>query len=208
MMAAKGLVQAITLGVAALISFGVHAQPAANIECNLASGDENLLAIKDGDKQINIGYRQAELEADTDGGSTVANILTLGIASEKLKQVAWIPGTTSRNRIKSRRPVFPDLTHPTGQTPEDAFALVRLSLKGDKRAIQVGEASGNIFSYSERSQIPPQMLVKLDLKTLQSGCRIGSNGRFVVYEGTPSADLTPGEYAVMYGTSFYDFTIE
>ena len=175
--------------------------------CKLASGDENLLAIMDGARQLNIGYRVAEMEADVSAGSTLANVFSLGIVSEKGKYSAVVSGSVSGNRIKSRQPVFPDLVAPTGQQADDTFYLVKLSPKGGRRAVIVGEASGGLFGYKEAMQFPPGALFKLNLKKLQDSCTIKGD-KYVVYEGTPAADLQPGEYAIMYGDHFYDFAIE
>ena len=180
---------------------------AAGGACNLASGDENRLAIMDGARQINIGYRVAEMETDVSAGSTLANVFSLGIVSEKGKYSAVISGSTSSNRIKSRQPVFPDLVAPTGQQASDTFYLVKLSPKGSRRAVVVGEASGGLFGYKEKMQFPPGAEFKLSLKKLQDSCTIKGD-KYVVYEGTPSAALPPGEYAIMYGEQFYDFAVE
>ena len=175
--------------------------------CKLASNDVNLLAIRDGARQLNIGYRVAEVETETQGGSTLANIFTLGIASERALASAVIAGARSQNRIQSRRPVFPDLIAPTGQHTDDTFVLVRLSPKGPNRAVVIGEARGNVFSYSEQSKIPAAAIVPLSLKKTQEGCTL-ENQKFIVYEGTPQADMGPGEYAILYGDHVYDFAVE
>ena len=175
--------------------------------CKLASNDVNLLAIRDGARQLNIGYRVAEVETETQGGSTLANIFTLGIASERALASAVIAGARSQNRIQSRRPVFPDLIAPTGQHADDTFVLVRLSPKGPNRAVVIGEARGNVFSYSEQSKIPAAAIVQLSLKKTQEGCTL-ENQKFIVYEGTPQADMGPGEYAILYGDQVYDFAVE
>ena len=175
--------------------------------CKLASNDVNLLAIRDGARQLNIGYRVAEVETETQGGSTLANIFTLGIASERALASAVIAGARSQNRIQSRRPVFPDLIAPTGQHADDTFVLVRLSPKGPNRAVVIGEARGNVFSYSEQSKIPAAAIVQLSLKKTQEGCTL-ENQKFIVYEGTPQTDMGPGEYAILYGDHVYDFAVE
>lgn len=175
--------------------------------CKLASGDDNLLAIMDGARQLNIGYRVAEMEADVSAGSTLANVFTLGIVSEKGKYSAVVGGSASGNRIKSRQPVFPDLIAPTGQQADDTFYLVTLTPKGGRRAVVVGEASGGLFGYKENMQFPPGTQFKLNLKKLQDSCTIKGD-KYVVYEGTPATPLPPGEYAIMYGDHFYDFAVE
>ena len=175
--------------------------------CKLASNDVNLLAIRDGARQLNIGYRVAEVETETQGGSTLANIFTLGIASERALSSVVIAGARSQNRIQSRRPVFPDLIAPTGQHTDDTFVLVRLSPKGPNRAVVIGEARGNVFSYSEQSKIPAAAIVQLSLKKTQEGCTL-ENQKFIVYEGAPQADMGPGEYAILYGDHVYDFAVE
>ena len=180
---------------------------AAGGACKLASNDENLLAIMDGARQINIGYRVAEMETDVSAGSTLANVFSLGIVSEKGKYSAVISGSTSSNRIKSRQPVFPDLVAPTGQQASDTFYLVKLSPKGSRRAVVVGEASGGLFGYKEKMQFPPGAEFKMTLKKLQDSCTIKGD-KYVVYEGTPATALPPGEYAIMYGEQFYDFAVE
>ncbi|MBC7622692.1 MAG: hypothetical protein H7232_04830 [Aeromicrobium sp.] len=186
---------------------GAAAVSAVGSACKLASGDENLLAIVDGTRQINIGYRVAEMEADVSAGSTLANVFTLGIVAEKGKYSAVVAGSASGNRIKSRQPVFPDLVAPTGQQAEDTFYLVKLSPKGGRRAVIVGEASGGLFGYKEKMQFPPGAEFKLSLKKRQDSCTINGD-KYAVYEGTPTVALAPGEYAIMYGDHFYDFAVE
>ena len=175
--------------------------------CKLASGDENLLAIMDGTRQINIGYRIAEMETDVSAGSSLANVFSLGIVAEKGKYSAVISGSASGNRIKSRQPVFPDLVAPTGQQADDTFYLVKLDPKGSRRAVIVGEASGGLFGYKEKMQFPPGAEFKMTLKKLQDSCTIKGD-RYAVYEGVPAVALPAGEYAIMYGEHFYDFAVE
>lgn len=186
---------------------GSAAALAAGGACKLASGDDNLLAIMDGTRQLNIGYRVAEVEADVSAGSTLANVFTLGIVSEKGKYSAVVGGSASGNRIKSRQPVFADLIAPTGQQADDTFYLVKLTPKDGRRAVIVGQASGGLFGYKESMQFPPGTQFKLNLKKLQDSCTIKGD-KYVVYEGIPATALPPGEYAVMYGDHFYDFAVE
>ena len=196
--------------VGRIVSKKVGSQPAlaaAGGACKLASGDENLLEIMDGSRQINIGYRIAEMAAGVSAGSTLANFFTLGMVAEKGKYSAVIAAATSSNRIKSRQPVFPDLVAPLGQQADDTFYLVKLTPKEGKRDVIVGEASGGLFGYKERMQFPPGAQFNLNLKKLQDNCTIKGD-KYVVFEGTPTAALAPGEYAIMYGENFYDFTIE
>jgi hypothetical protein len=112
--------------------------------CKLATS-ENLQAIMDGNKQVNLGYRQADIDEDVSAGSTIASFFTLGIAPEKGTVSARISGNRAINRIKSRTPTFLDLATIEGQLPDDVFALVKLEVKGDDRILIIGESSASVF---------------------------------------------------------------
>jgi hypothetical protein len=175
--------------------------------CKFASNDENLLTIVDGDKQNFIGYRVAQEEANTSGGSAVASWFTWGLIPAQGTISAVIGGATSSNRIKSRTPVFPDLTAPSGMSPDDAFYLVKLVSREGRRAVVFGKTSTGWISYNEKIEFPPGVNIPLNLKRTVASCTLRGE-RWSIFEGTPRAPLAPGEYAIVFGESFYDFTVE
>jgi hypothetical protein len=186
------------------------AQPAKSgktNECQLVTS-EHVQAVMDGDKQINLGYREPDIDEDISPGSTIASFFTLGIAPEKGTVSARISGNRATNRLKSRLPVFPDLTANEGQSPEDAFTLVKLEIKGDSRFIIIGESSGSLFGgYQSHSKFREGTQIPMTLEIKQRGCTY-KDAVLNVYRGVPSVPLAPGEYALLYGESFFDFGID
>lgn len=182
-------------------------QTGKDVTCKLATS-ENLQAIMDGDKQINLSYRQADIDEDVSAGSTIASFFTLGVAPEKGTVSARISGSSATNRIKSRIPVFPDLAAFEGQSTEDVFALVKLEVKGNDRFLIIGESSASLFGgYKGRAKFREGTKIFLNLQKIQSNCTY--NGEVMnIYRGAPSSPLVPGEYALLYGESFFDFGVD
>ncbi len=169
---------------------------------------ESMQAIIDGDKQINLSFREPDIDEDISAGSTIASFFTLGIAPEKGTVSARISGNRATNRIKSKSPVFPDLATAEGQSPEDAFALVRLEVKGNDRILIVGEASSSLFGgYKGRSKFREGTQIPLKLERIQSGCTHDGNV-MNLFRGVPASPLPPGEYALLYGENFFDFGVD
>ena len=189
---------------------GLAVQPVASDKgaaCKLATS-ENLQAIMDGNKQVNIGYRQADIDEDISAGSTIASFFTLGIAPEKGTVSARISGSRAANRIKSKTPTFLDLATIEGQLPDDVFALVRLEVKGDDRILIIGEASASVFGgYKGRSKFKEGAQIPLKLEKMQSNFTY--NGDLMdIYRGIPASPLAPGEYALLYGEFIFDFGVD
>jgi len=182
-------------------------QTTKEVACKLATS-ENLQAIIDGDKQINLSYRQADIDEDVSAGSTIASFFTLGVAPEKGTVSARISGSSASNRIRSKIPVFPDLATFEGQSTDDVFALVKLEAKGNDRFLIIGESSASLFGgYKGRAKFREGTKIPLKLEKVQSNCTY--NGEVMnIYRGMPSSPITPGEYALLYGESFFDFGVD
>jgi len=181
--------------------------PAKGQVCRFVTSDE-LQAIIDGSRQINLTYRLADMDENISAGSSIASFFTLGIAPEKGTVAARISGSRASNRIKSKVPVFPDLATTEGQSPEDTFALVRLLVKDNDRILIVGESSSSVFGgYKSRVNFGDDAQIPLKLEKLQSGCTYKDTA-MNVYRGIPAKPLEPGEYALLYGENFYDFGVD
>ena len=189
---------------------GFAVQPVASDKgaaCKLATS-EKLQAIMDGNKQINLGYRQPDIDEDISAGSTIASFFTLGIAPEKGTVSARISGSNATNRIKSRTPAFLDLATVEGQLPDDVYALVKLEIKGNDRILIVGESSASVFGgYKGRSKFKEGTQIPLKLEKIQSNC-IYNGDLMDIYLGMPASPLAPGEYALLYGEFFFDFGVD
>jgi hypothetical protein len=182
-------------------------QTAKDAACRLATS-ENLQAVIDGDKQINLSYRQADIDEDISAGSTIASFFTLGVAPEKGTVSARISGGSASNRVKSKIPVFPDLATFEGQSTDDVFVLVKLEVKGDDRILIIGESSASLFGgYKGRAKFRDGTKMPLKLEKVQSNCTY--KGEVMnIYRGVPSTPLAPGEYALLYGERFFDFGVD
>lgn len=181
--------------------------PAKGPAC-LLSASEELQAIMDGSKQVNLTYRMADIDEDISAGSSIANALTLGIAPEQGTVAARISGSRASNRIKSKTPVFPDLATTEGQSPEDVFALVKLAVIGNDRILIIGEASSSLFGgYKSRTKFREGTQIPLRLDKIQSNCAY-KDLVLNIYRGVPLSPLAPGEYALLYGENFYDFGVD
>ena len=181
--------------------------PAKGKSCHLATSEE-LQAIMDGNRQVNLTYRLADIDEDISAGSSIANALTLGIAPEQGTVAARISGSRATNRIRSKTPVFPDLVTTEGQSPEDTFALVKLAAIDNDRILIIGEASSSLFGgYKSRSKFRDGTQIPLKLDKIQSSC-IYKDLVMNVYRGVPTSPLAPGEYALLYGENFYDFGVD
>ena len=175
--------------------------------CRLATS-VNLQAIMDGVRQVNLSYREADIDEDISAGSTIASFFTMGIAPEKGVVSARISGNRATNRIKSGIPVFLDLATIEGQLPDDVFALVRLDIEGKDRILIIGEASVSLFGgYKGRSKFKDGAQIPLKLEKKQSNC-IYKGETMNIYSGIPASPLAPGEYALLYGELFYDFGVD
>lgn len=183
-----------------------QAAPAKGPACRLVAS-ESLLPVMDGARQVNLSFREADVDEDVTAGSTIASFFTLGIAPEKGTVSARISGARATNRITSGFPVFLDLAIVEGQAPEDAFALVRFEVKNGSRIVVIGESSASLFGgYKGRSQFKDGTEIPLRLEKKQSNCTY--KGETInVYSGTPLLPLTPGEYALIYGELLYDFGV-
>ncbi len=176
-------------------------------KCRLAASEE-LQAILDGSRQINLTYRLADIDEDISAGSAIASALTLGIAPEQGTVAARISGSRAVNRITSKTPVFPDLATTEGQTPEDIFALVKLTVIEDDRVVVIGEASSSLFGgYKSRAKFREGIQIPLKLEMIQRACTY-KDMTMNVYRGVPVSPLAPGEYALIYGENFYDFGVD
>jgi hypothetical protein len=176
-------------------------------KCRLAAPEE-LQAILDGKRQVNITFRLADIDEDISAGSTVASALTLGIAPEQGTVAARISGSRAANRITAKMPVFPDLATTEGQTPDDIFALVKLTVVDNDRIVIIGEASSSLFGgYKSRAKFRDGIQIPLKLEKIQSGCTY-KDMTMNIYRGFPSLPLGPGEYALIYGENFYDFGVD
>ena len=189
---------------------GLTIQPIASNKgepCKLATS-ENLQAIMDGNKQVNLGYRQADIDEDISAASTIASFFTLGIAPEKGTVSARISGGRAVNRIKSKTPAFLDLATIEGQLTDDVFTLVKLEVKGDDRILIIGESSASVFGgFKGRSKFKEGTQIPLKLEKTQNNCTY--NGDLMnIYRGIPTSPLAPGEYALLYGELFFDFGVD
>jgi hypothetical protein len=175
--------------------------------CKLATSAE-FQAIMDGPKQVNLTYREADIDVDVSAASTIASFFTLGIAPEKGTVAARISGNRAAARISAKTPVFPDLATGEGQAPEDTFALVKFTVKEGDRILVMGEMSASLFGgYNSRAKFPEGMHIPLKLENVQSGCT-HSGTTANVYRGIPVTPLQPGEYALLYGEKFFDFGVD
>ncbi len=174
--------------------------------CALAA-PESLLPVMDGPRQVNLSFREADIDEDVSAGSTIANILTLGVAPEKGTVSARISGARASHRITSGSPVFLDLATIEGQSPGDVFALIRFDIKDGDRTVVIGEASASLFGgYKGRSKFKDGTEISLKLEKKQSNCRY-KDQTINIYSGTPETPLRPGEYALIYGEILYDFGV-
>lgn len=175
--------------------------------CKLAASEE-LQPVMDGTRQVNLGYREADIDEDISAGSTIANVFTLGVAPAKGTLSARVSGKSSRHRIRSKTPIFLDLGTLEGQSPEDAFALVRLEVKGSDRILVIGETSASLFGgYRDKAKFKDGTQVPLKLEKVQENCTFKGE-TLTIYRGVPTTPLAPGEYALLYGERFYDFAID
>jgi hypothetical protein len=121
---------------------------------------------------------------------------------------ARISGKRASHRIRSKTPVFLDLGTLEGQSPEDAFALVGLDVKGSDRILIIGETSASLFGgYVDRAKFKDRTQVPLKLEKVQENCTIKSE-TLTIYRGVPASPLTPGAYALLYGERFHDFGVD
>jgi hypothetical protein len=116
-------------------------------------------------------------------GGKAGSFFTDGFRS--LHWDAYLNGGTSKNRVRSRRPVF-YLYVPDGASASD-FSLISLNKKSDRREFQIGSfggiAAGKIGV--QRDKLIPVQDQRVAVRT---------------YRVTLDSDLKPGEYAFFMGT--------
>jgi hypothetical protein len=116
-------------------------------------------------------------------GGKAGSFFTDGIRS--LHWDAFLNGATSKNRVRSRHPVF-YLYVPDGASASD-FSLISLNKKSDRREFQIGSFAG-----MKAGKIGVKRDKLIPVKDEHVAVR--------TYRLTLESDLKPGEYAFFMGT--------
>jgi hypothetical protein len=116
-------------------------------------------------------------------GGRAGSFFTNGMRSEHWD--ATVLGSTSKNRVKDRRPIFYFYV-PDGDTAAD-YVLIKLERKSDHREFQVGSFGGVTGGKAG---------VKKDKELPFRADHVGIR----VYKVSFESDLKPGEYAFFLGT--------
>jgi hypothetical protein len=120
---------------------------------------------------------ESEIVSQAKVGGRAGSMFTYGMRSEHWD--AYVNGTTSRNRVKERRPSFYFYV-PDGGSASDFF-LIKLEKKGNRREFQIGSFGGLTAGKSgvKRSK---EVVFKAEHVAVRT------------YRVTLEEDLKPGEY--------------
>lgn len=133
------------------------------------------------------GYTFQRVEGETVSqakvGGRAGSMFTYGMRSEHWD--AYVNGSTSKNRVRERRPTF-FFYVPDGGSSAD-FILIKLQKKGNRREFQIGSFGGITGGKSgvKRDKELPYHADHVAIRT---------------YRVTLDEDLKPGEYAFFMGT--------
>ena len=126
---------------------------------------------------------EGEIVSQAKVGGRAGSMFTYGMRSEHWD--AYVNGSTSKNRVRERRPTF-FFYVPDGGSAAD-FILIKLQKKGNRREFQIGSFGGITGGKSgvKRDKELPYHADHVALRT---------------YRVTIDEDLKPGEYAFFMGT--------
>jgi hypothetical protein len=126
---------------------------------------------------------ESEIVSQAKVGGRAGSMFTYGMRSEHWD--AYINGSTSKNRVRERRPMFYFYV-PDGASAAD-FILIKLQKKGNRREFQIGSFGGLTGGKSgvKRDKEVPYRAEHVAVRT---------------YRITLDEDLKPGEYAFFMGT--------
>jgi hypothetical protein len=126
---------------------------------------------------------ESEIVSQAKVGGRAGSMFTYGMRSEHWD--AYINGSTSKNRVRERRPMFYFYV-PDGASAAD-FILIKLQKKGNRREFQIGSFGGLTGGKSgvKRDKEVPYRAEHVAVRT---------------YRVTLDEDLKPGEYAFFMGT--------
>jgi len=126
---------------------------------------------------------EGEIVSQAKVGGRAGSMFTYGMRSQHWD--AYINGSTSKNRVRERRPTF-FFYVPDGGSAAD-FILIKLQKKGNRREFQIGSFGGITGGKSgvKRDKELPYHADHVAIRT---------------YRVTLDEDLKPGEYAFFMGT--------
>lgn len=133
------------------------------------------------------------------------------------KSRAVLEGNASRLRLKNDKPVF-EVALPEDVAPPDYVNLLRLEVKENRRQIETSRV-GLPLSDSVRAKEGFASDRRVYLEFEDTGNRTASG--YLIYQATPSAPLTSGEYAIVHSLvqdqsfsedqvsgNYYDFGVD
>lgn len=158
------------------------------------SGEEipRGVILIDGSQRIQLRMSTPSSRVSTGGMMRVVNPL------KKVRSRNTLNGNRSQIRTVNSSPIFEVALAPH-LNPTDNVVLVQLTVKSDRRELDVGRTTlmGGITTEIRQKDKVPIILEEAS-----------DRGSLKVYRVRLSGPLPPGEYAVLYSSGYYDFGVD
>jgi|GEM_PF-3371383 len=178
-------------------------------DCRFESGGmEGRTPLRADGKLIGLKSQRPGKSTNVNVGSAFANVLTLGLATAKASSSLEVPGAHATTRIADKMPEFLDLMLLPGYPSDDLVVLVRMTVKGDVRTVQVmsGESSLGGGDKAHADYGPNTRIAVITEKVTDLCTWHGT--RFSQYRMRPAVALEPGEYALLFANKVIDFGVD
>ncbi len=185
--------------VAPQVSSTPKGSDVGNGQCVIEVPDKSAgigMVIRAGGTLHVLTYKTAHIDSRT--GGLIAYTFSHGIAPVRSKTTLRIDRARASVRITDRQPEFLNLLYSVGGSAEN-FYVVRLSVEGDARYVQVGSTEKNLAGSRSSSWVMPDgVRVEMKSQTISSKCS-WQGKEYSHHKIWPLRPLEPGEYAFVSG---------